>query len=151
MDKIQALSKAMGLCSRQEFSESGIRSKLEFWETAPADIESIISRLTEEKFIDDQRYANAYVKDKVRLNQWGRIKIRYMLSMEKVSHAIIEQAITEIDEELYADALQDLLIKKARNLKSESNPFTKRQKLIKFGQSRGFEVELILRQIKDLT
>lgn len=141
----------MALCSHQEYSASGIRSKLEFWETAPDDIEAILAQLFREKFIDDLRYTRAYVKDKVRLNHWGRIKIRYMLSMEKISHSIIDQALMDIDEELYADALQDLLKKKARNLNREANPFTKRQKLIKFAQGRGFEVELILKQMKDLT
>jgi regulatory protein len=150
MDKIQALGRAMALCSRQEYCESAIRSKLEFWEVSPDDTESIISQLIREKFIDDLRYAQAYVKDKVRLNHWGRVKIRYMLSMEKVGHPIIDQAMESIDDELYADALHDLLIKKARALQRESNPFTKRQKLIRFAQGRGFEVDLIMKQIKDL-
>jgi regulatory protein len=151
MDKKQALSKAMALCSRQEYSETDIRGKLKFWGTSPEDIDSIVEQLIKEKFVDDLRFTIAFVRDKVRLNKWGRIKIRYMLSMDKVKHSMIDQALEEIDEEIYADALQELLQKKARKLKSESNPFTKRQKLIKFAQGRGFEIDLIIKQMKDLT
>lgn len=151
MDKNQALSKAMALCSRKEYSEADIRGKLKFWGIQTEDVDSVVEQLVKEKFVDDLRYTIAYVSDKVRLNHWGRIKIRYMLSMDKVKHSIIDQALEKIDEELYADALQELLQKKARELKRESNPFTKRQKLIKFAQGRGFEVDLIIKQMKDLT
>jgi regulatory protein len=151
MDKNQALSKTMALCSKQECSEADIRGKLKFWDTAPEDIDDIMEVLVKEKFIDELRYASAYVRDKVRLNLWGRIKIRYMLSMEQVKPSIVDKALEEIDEELYGDALQQLLQKKDRELKNESNPFSKRQKLIRFAQGRGFEIDLIIRQLKDLS
>ncbi len=151
MDKKQALSKAMALCSQKEYNEAEIRNKLKFWGAETDDIDEIIGELIKEKFIDDLRYAIAFSRDKVRLNHWGRVKIRYMLSMERVSHSIVDQALEEIDEEQYADILQELLQKKARELKGESNPYNKRQKLLKFAQGRGFEVDLILRQLKDLT
>lgn len=151
MDKIQALGRAMALCSRTEYSEANIRGKLKYWETAPEDIEAIIDQLIREKFIDDLRYAHAYVKDKVRLNHWGRIKIRYMLSMERLKHSVIDQALAEIDEEDYAETLMDLLQKKSRELKGESNAQAKKQKLLKFAQSRGFEIDIALRILKEIT
>ncbi len=150
MDKIQALSKAMALCSRAEYSEASIRGKLKYWDAVPEDIDTIIDQLIREKFIDDLRYANAYVKDKVRLNHWGRIKIRYMLSMERLKHSVIDQALAEIDEDFYAETLKDLLQKKSRELKGESIAQAKKQKLLKFAQSRGFEVDLALRILKEL-
>ncbi|MFA5814466.1 MAG: regulatory protein RecX [Bacteroidales bacterium] len=151
MDKNQALSKAMALCSRRECSEADIRGKLKFWGTLHEDIDWIIGELIKEKFIDDLRFTIAYVRDKIRLNQWGRIKIRYMLSMEKVKHSIIDQALEKIDEDLYTETLKELLQKKARELKNESNPYNKKQKLIKFAQGRGFEVDMVLKELKDLT
>jgi len=150
MDKNQALSKAMALCSRREYSEASIRDKLNLWETPPGDVDSIIEQLIKEKFIDDLRFTVAYVRDKIRLNHWGRVKIHYMLSMEKVKHSIIDQAIEGIDKEIYADALQELLEKKAHELKGESNPLIKKHKLINFAQGRGFEVELVLKHLKEM-
>lgn len=151
MDKKQALSRAMALCSQKEYNEAGIRNKLKFWGAEPDDMDPIIEELIREKFINDLRFAMAFVRDKVRLNQWGRNKIRYMLSMERVKHSIIDQALEEIDEDLYTETLTELLQKKARELRGESNPYNKKQKLIKFAQGRGFEIDLALKVLKDIT
>jgi regulatory protein len=150
MDKNQALSKAMALCSRKECSQADIRGKLKTWGITEEDGEAVIQELVRQKFIDDLRFTIAYVKDKVRLNQWGRIKIRYMLSMAKVSHSLIDQAFETIDEDTYADTLKELLQRKTRDLKRETNPYTKKQKLVKFAQGRGFETELIMRELHEL-
>jgi regulatory protein len=150
MDKKQALSRAMSLCSQKEYNEADIRGKLKFWGVEPSDIDEIIEELIREKFVDDLRYCIAFVRDKIRINQWGRVKVRYMLSMERIKHSIIDQALEEIDEETYSEALTELLEKKARELKSESNPYNKKQKLIKFAQGRGFEIDLILKVLKQM-
>lgn len=150
MDKSQALRRAMSLCSQKEYSEHEIRAKLKFWEVAPGDAEWVVGQLKEEKFIDDLRFAKAYALDKVRLNHWGRIKIRYMLSGARISSAHIDLAIAEIDEGVYSGVLKELLGKKSRELARESDPNSKKQKLIRFAQGRGFEVELILRLLKEI-
>jgi regulatory protein len=150
MEKRQALTKAMALCSQKEYNEANIRSRLKTWGADANDIDDIIDELIREKFIDDLRYATAYVRDKVRLNQWGRVKIRYMLSMEHIKHSLIDQALAEIDEDEYLQTLQDILAKKSRELRGESNPYQKRQKLVKFAQGRGFEVDLALEVIKEM-
>ena len=144
MDKKQALSKAMTLCSQREYNEAEIRSKLKTWGAEAVDIEEIMEELISQNFINDLRFAVAYARDKVRLNHWGKIKVRYMLSMARVSHAIIDQALNEIDDEVYLDVLGDLLKKKARELKNESDASLKRQKSVRFALGRGFEMELII-------
>ncbi len=150
MDKKQALIKAMALCARKENSESDIRGKLKIWEIEQDDTDWVVAELVKQKFVDDLRYAIAYVRDKVRFNQWGRIKIRYMLSAGKISPSIIEQAFEHIDEDSYADTLKLLLQKKSREMKRETNPYAKKQKLVKFAQGRGFEIDLVLRELQEL-
>lgn len=150
MDKKQALSKAMTLCSQREYNEAEIRSKLKTWGAEAVDIEEIMEELISQNFINDLRFAVAYARDKVRLNHWGKIKVRYMLSMARVSHTIIDQALNEIDDEVYQDVLEDLLKKKARELKNESDASLKRQKLVRFALGRGFEMELIIKVANSL-
>ena len=150
MDRRQALSKSMALCSQKEYTEAGIRVKLKAWGVEQDDMDPVIEELIREKFVDDLRYATAFVRDKVRLNQWGRVKIRYMLSMEHVKFSIIDQALGEIDEEEYHESLREILEKKNRELARESNAFTKKQKLVKFAQGRGYEMEAILRVLKGI-
>ena len=150
MDKKQALSKAMTLCSQREYNEAEIRSKLKTWGAEAVDIEEIMEELISQNFINDLRFAVAYARDKVRLNHWGKIKVRYMLSMARVSHTIIDQALNEIDDEVYLEVVGDLLKKKARELKNESDDSLKRQKLVRFALGRGFEMELIIKVANSL-
>jgi len=140
----------MALCSQTEYSEAGVRGKLKYWGAEPDVIDEVIEILIQEKFIDDLRFAIAYVRDKVRLNHWGRIKVRYMLTMDRISHSIVDKALGEIDEDLYMETLTELLQKKSRELKGEANPYNKKQKLLKFVQGRGFEIDLALKVLKDL-
>jgi len=149
MDKNQALNRAMALCSRKEYCESAIRNKLQFWEVEPVAVDEIIEILIREKFIDDMRYALAYARDKIRINYWGKVKVRYMLSMERVKSTVIDQALGEIEDETYSEVLTVLLKRKSREMKNEPDPRIKRQKLIKFAQGRGFEIDIILRVMKE--
>ena len=148
MDKKEALNKAMAACARQEYSESEIRGKIRSWSVESTDIESIIEELKQNRFLDDQRYAQAFVQDKLKLNGWGRIKIRYMLSAKGVPDQIITWALDEIDEELYTSILKDLLEKKSRTLKNDPNPRSRRQKLINFALGRGFEYQKVVNLLK---
>ena len=140
----------MALCSQKEYSEHEIRAKLKYWEVAPGDADWIVGQLKEEKFIDDLRFATAYARDKVRLNHWGRIKVRYMLSGERIPAFIIDQALADIDDSLYSGVLKELLEKKTRELARETDPRSKKQKVIRFALGRGFEPELVMTILKEI-
>ncbi|MFO7615833.1 MAG: regulatory protein RecX [Bacteroidales bacterium] len=149
MDKKEALSKAMAACARQEHCDNEIRGKMRAWGIDHSDIEEVIEELRKQLFLDDERYARAFVRDKLKLNGWGRIKIRYLLKGKGVESGIIDKALEEIDEEQYTSILKDLLEKKARTLKNEANPRTRRQKLINFALGRGFEYTEVDNVLKD--
>lgn len=147
MDRKQALSKAMALCARQEYCESDIRGKLTIWGMSGADSDDIIEELTRQKFLDDLRFSMAFVRDKLRFNQWGRVKIRYMLAGKKISGSIIDQALDGIEESLYTQTLRDLLQKKNKTLARDKEPRVCREKMIRFALSHGFEMDEILKNL----
>jgi len=130
------------LCSRSEKSSGNIGEKLRDWGLAPEEAEPVLKKLIDDKFIDDERFARSYVKDKFRFNKWGKIKIHYQLKAEKVSGKIIVQAIEEIDDESYLETLTKLVSEKNKTIQS-ANPYERRGKLLRFAQGRGFEPELI--------
>jgi regulatory protein len=138
----QALSKAMALCSKAEKCVFDIQQKLEEWGVEQADIQKIIHVLKAERFIDEERYARYFVRDKFRFNQWGKVKIVYMLRQKKIAPSLIEEALQEIDEQVYLDLLVKLLKDKSRKTKF-INEYDKKGKLIRFAQSRGFGFEEI--------
>ena len=79
-----ALRRAAALCSRQEQCTGQIREKLRSWNVDAELAQRVILKLHEEKFLDDRRYARFYVRDKFKLNRWGRIKITAMLRQKGI-------------------------------------------------------------------
>ena len=110
------------------------------WHIAPADADSIIDSLRADGFIDDLRYACAYAQDKLHYNGWGRAKIRYMLRALRLSDAVVEQALEQIDEAEYEAIRQSLIAKKQREIK-DTDPYQRKAKLQRFLYSRGFAVD----------
>jgi len=137
-----ALRRAAALCSGQEQCSLHIREKLKSWKVSGADAEKIIQELIKEKFLDDSRYANAYVRDKFRFNGWGKMKLRAMLNQKDIPPPAIEEALDQIDPGLYKDTLTRIITEKAATLK-ETNQFTRKGKLYRFAAQRGFESDLI--------
>ncbi|MDF1574552.1 MAG: regulatory protein RecX [Bacteroidales bacterium] len=142
MEYKAALQRAAALCSRQEQCSSQIREKLKNWKVTREDADRILDLLKKENFLDDQRYATHYVSDKFRFNGWGKIKLSAMLSQKGISKDVIEEAMNQIDPELYKQACARLIREKSASLR-ESNPYKKKGKLFRYAAQRGFESDLI--------
>jgi regulatory protein len=142
MEYEDALKRAAALSSNQERCSSDIREKLKTWKVSEKDADKIIQVLTREKFLDDARYAAFYVRDKFRFNGWGKIKLRVMLNQKGIPGPLIEEALAQIDPELYRETCARLITDKAATLK-ETNQFKRKGKLFRFAAQRGFESDLI--------
>lgn len=145
----EALHRAAALCSSAEHCTADIREKLARWGATEADSRTIIDRLVQERFIDEQRYAVAFVKDKFRFSGWGRIKMRYALQQKRIDGSDIDHALATLDEEQYNDRLLELLQAKSRSIRDD-DPEARRAKLFRFATSRGFESALIFNALKQV-
>jgi regulatory protein len=143
-----SMNKAMALCAGREMCNSDIRKKLISWGVTEEEAEKIIIRLINEKFIDEERYANAFVKDKFRYNKWGRIKIGAALRMKKIPDEVIRTALEIIDEEEYLKLLQSLIEKHKRTVKAK-NQYDLKGKLLRHCQAKGFESHLVFELLKE--
>jgi regulatory protein len=143
------LNKAATYASRCEHCESEVREKLLIWGGTSEETDEIIAYLIEERYIDNQRYANSYAKDKFRFNHWGKYKISMMLRSKDIESEFIEEALGQIDDEEYLEKLQQILKDKLRSLKYASE-YEKKGKLFKFAQSRGFESGAISKVIDSI-
>lgn len=145
----EARVKAEAYCAATEHCKDEVLRKLEQW-GAPADAyESIIQHLEEENYLDEQRYAIAFVRDKYRFNQWGRMKIAQALKLKHVPSSCISKAMQEIDEEEYGAILASLLRKKRQGIKA-NNEYERNGKLIRFAVGHGYEMDEILRCIQQM-
>jgi len=137
-----ALNKAMAQCSRREYCCDDIRNKLTSWGISGNDSEKIIANLIKENFINEQRFAIAFVKDKFNYNKWGKIKISAHLRHQKIPGEIIKQALDSIDYDIYTKVLKDLITSHRRSVKSK-NQYDLKAKLLRYGLSKGFESSLL--------
>lgn len=144
-----AFNKAALLCSRAEKCTADIQDKLKLWGLNEADYLAVIAELKNEKYIDDERFARAYVKDKFRFNRWGKQKIAYMLQAKRIPHEIIELAFEAIEDENYQDKLRELLSEKAKTTKGK-DAFDRKNKLARFAMGRGFESGIIFKVLKEM-
>jgi regulatory protein len=145
----EALTYAMNLCSRQERCRSEVTGKLVSRGLSGTEIEAVLNALVKENYIDESRYAGSFVRDKIRFNKWGKVKIRYLLQQKKLPEPLIADALDAVDEEWYESILKEELLKKYRSIKG-GKASDLRGKLYRFALQRGFEsgrIYLILDEI----
>ena len=147
--------RASGYCARRETCRGDLEKKFRAAEIEPDLIDRVLDRLEQEKFIDEQRYAHAFVHDKAAFARWGRLKIRNALRLKGIDKHLIDIALEEeIDEKTYRQTLRELLSAKLRSLKFDPSDrhatYLAAQKLARFAASRGFEAEAVFREIEHL-
>ena len=139
----QALASLMRLCSRAEKSSGDARRLMARWGVAASEREGVLSKLIEMRFIDDSRFAAAYVRDRSRFGGWGTYKIRAGLKAKGVSEEVIKEALAQLTEDNSAEQLLRQVERKAPKVKA-ANDYELKTKLIRFALSRGFEYDTVL-------
>ncbi|MBR1889674.1 MAG: RecX family transcriptional regulator [Alloprevotella sp.] len=141
--------KAATLCAHREVCCDDVRQKLYAWGARRDWVDEIVDRLVDEGYIDEMRYARAFVHDKTLFNRWGRVKTRHALEMKNVDTDLIDEALATIDEEAYARMLTELLTEKLPSV-SAKNEYERAQKLLRFAAGRGFESSVVFEVMKEL-
>ena len=148
MTEQEAYLQLAALCAQAEHCQQEMRDKMRRWELDETVQNRIIDRLIKERYVDDERYARAFVKDKIRYNKWGRRKVQQGLWQKRIDADIQQRVLDEIDEKEYLDILRPLLRQKRKSIRAASD-YELNQKLARFALSRGFTFDLI-RQCLDV-
>lgn len=143
------LSKAEQYCAGGEQYRQAVVKKLLAWGADRDTAYKVVDHLCENDFIDEARYCRIYCESKLHLQKWGRIKMAYQLRAKGISNALIEEALANLDTDQYSDTLVQLAASKARTL-HESDPMRRRQKLMGFLASHGFEMNEITRAMEQI-
>lgn len=141
-----AKSRLESLCARSEQCPSDLRRKFYNWGIPPSKAELIIEHLIDSRYIDEIRFARAFVLDKFRFSRWGRIKISHALRVKQISRNIIDSSLSEIDEDEYIQTLTSLLRAKSQSI-TEPLSYDGKTRLFRFAISRGFEPALVIETI----
>lgn len=144
----QALKKLADLCAKGEHCSGEMLEKMRKWGLSEDAQARIMEKLTAMKYVDDARYTEFFVHDKIRYNRWGRRKIEQALWQKRVDSSISTPVLDAVEDEEYLEVLRPLLASKYPTIKAESD-YERSMKLIKFAMGRGFTIDLIRKCIDE--
>ena len=145
----QVLDKMAKYCAYQERCVKDVTDKLRSFDIPQEAKNEILAYLLDNRFVDDERFAKAFVKSKINQNGWGLNKIRFHLIQKGIDKDIIDEALAGTDEETYRQRLIEILKIKAKTVKAE-NDFDKKRKLAAYAMQKGFEADLVWEVLKGL-
>jgi regulatory protein len=145
----QVLDKMAKYCAYQERCVKDVTDKLRSFDIPQEAKDEILAYLLDNRFVDDERFAKAFVKGKINQSGWGLNKIRFHLIQKGIDKDIIDEALADTDEETYRQRLIEILKIKAKTVKAE-NDFDKKRKLAAYAMQKGFEADLVWEALKDL-
>ena len=146
----QALQSLMRLCARSEKSSGDALRLMQQWQGPQSERQGVLDKLLKDRFIDDSRYADAYVREKSRLSGWGVRKIAMQLRQKGVSQDVIVEALKQLDSDVELPRLVEKLRRKARTTKYSSD-YELRGKLLRYALSLGFDYAMAQRAVEECT
>lgn len=147
---MDALDKMAKYCAYQERCVKDVRDKLKTFDLPEEEKTKILDYLIENRFVNDERFAKAFVRGKVNQSGWGLNKIRFHLIQKGIAKEIIDEALSQTDEEVYRQRLIDILKAKSKTLKA-ANDYEKKRKLAAYAMQKGFEGSLVWEVLKDIS
>ena len=145
----QVLDKMAKYCAYQERCVKEVKDKLKTYDIAQEERDKILDYLIDNRFVNDERFVECFVRSKINQNDWGVNKIRYHLIQKGIDKELIDVALEQTKDDSYRQRLIDILTTKAKTVKAASD-FEKKRKLAAYAIQKGFEGNLVWEVLKDL-
>lgn len=139
---LEAKQKIEAYCAYQERCDAEVRKKLTGWYLHAEDIDILISDLIQNNFLNEERFAQAFVSGKFRIKKWGRVKIKQHLKQKRISDYSIRKGMEEIDPDEYLETLNQLAENKNSQITAK-NKWDRLAKLQRYLSSKGYETDLV--------
>ncbi len=136
-------------CSMAERCRFDVEAKLKNFSLDVNLVEQILERLESEGYLNEQRYCDAFVHDKLHFSKWGRLKIIQALHLKKIDKELVKDSVGRINDEEYFTILTQLLKSKAKQTRAK-NSYDLKNKLLRFAAGKGFEIASVLRCLNEL-
>lgn len=146
---VEAQKKLEFYCSYQERCHKEVQQKLLTMRMIPEAIDVIIVHLLQHNFLNEERFAKAFVRGKFRIKKWGRYRITQELKQKDISKHLIVLALKEIEDFEYLETFNELAEHKLRSIR-ESNAQKKKKKLADYLLYRGWESHLVYEKVSEL-
>ncbi len=140
-------NKLTDYCAYQERCAADVKDKLHKLKADKNDYSEYISRLKQEKYLDEERYTLFFVNGHIR-KKWGRNKIKSALLQKGIDLPLIKKCLDAMNDETYSEQLKIIAAKKWNTIKA-ATPRERKNKLLRFLLSKGFEMNKVLKVMKD--
>ena len=135
MDTVEKIRR---YCEYQDRSKREVLRKMAQLLVPEEERDNLMQQLEEEKFVDDERFAESFIRGKISQNRWGRVKIRAELQQRGIADELIQRKLAEADEERYIENLRYLADKWRHE-----NPGGEWVKLIRHLLTKGYTMDEI--------
>ena len=142
------LEKIKSYCQYQERCTKEVRKKLYNLKTSTESSEKIISFLTNNDFLNDERFVKFFIQGKLRIKKWGKIKLKYELKSRGVNYKLVDTYLKNISDDEYDSYFEEFSSNKIKFLKGTLDQ--KKRSFINYFTYRGWENELIYQKLRDI-
>lgn len=144
----EAQKRLESYCAYQERCHKEVRDKLKEMKMIPEVVDKIIVHLIEHNYLNEERFAKAFVRGKFRIKKWGKNRLVRELKIRDISKYSIDSALKEIDLDEYYQTLEELVKKRITQVK-ERNPYKRKRKVADYLLYRGWESNLVYEKINE--
>ncbi len=146
---LEAQKKMEHYCAYQDRCHKEVVKKLQELGMIPISVDTIVSKLVEDNYLNETRFAQSYARGKFRIKKWGKIRIRRELKARDLSDYNIKKGLEEIPDLDYNTTFWALFEKRKKEV-YENIPSVQKKKIISYLVYRGWELEKIYEAMQEI-
>jgi regulatory protein len=136
---VRAKQRALDYLAHKPRTEEEVRRKLRRQDIPDPVVEDVVARLYELSYLDDEAYAQDYVRNRFASKKYGPVRIRRELVKRGIDRHTAEAAVDELFAEKDMQAVaREHAEKRWARLADEDDPRRRKQKLYRYLRRRGF-------------
>ena len=146
--RARTFQRAAKLLAAKPRSIAELRERLAERCSSKTIIETVIARLREYGYLDDERYALGYASSKVRQQPIGRRRLEMSLAKKKVDRTLADEALDQVFAETPEEELLDRALQKRVRLRGRPKTRAEAKSLFDHLLRQGFPFELVSQKVR---